>query len=167
MAAFHLGNILGRAGGDDLTAAITALGGWRLEHFGSPANSGPGADAANPDGDPADNLLEFAFGTDPTAADGGSLAFDGATVTPGAPIVHAAAGPQFTARFLRRKDHGTPGSASYSLEFSSGLAAWETSTATPTVVADAGAWQLVEVPFPATLGDGSTPRFFRLAITPL
>ena len=160
---------LGGDGNDfDLTVTgITPRGAWRLEHFASPANSGPGADAANTDGDPADNLLEFAFGTDPTAADGGSLAFDGATVTPGAPAVHVAAGPSFTARFLRRKDHGTPGSVSYSLEFSSDLTDWETSTATPAVVADAGAWQLVEVPFPATLGNGSTPRFFRLAIIPL
>lgn len=38
---------------------------WRQQHFGSPENSGDAHDAADPDGDGADNLLEYGTGTDP------------------------------------------------------------------------------------------------------
>lgn len=40
---------------------------WRLSHFGSVANSGQGADLADPDTDSLPNRLEFAMGTDPLA----------------------------------------------------------------------------------------------------
>ncbi len=38
---------------------------WRQQHFGSPENSGDANDAADPDGDGADNLLEYGAGTNP------------------------------------------------------------------------------------------------------
>ncbi len=41
---------------------------WRVTHFGGAANSGPAADAADPDGDGLVNLLEYALGTNPQAA---------------------------------------------------------------------------------------------------
>lgn len=48
--------------------ATTALQDWRLANFGSTANSGLGADAADFDGDGISNLVEYATGTNPTVA---------------------------------------------------------------------------------------------------
>lgn len=44
---------------------------WRLAYFGSTADSGSGADAADPDHDGLVNLLEYAFGLSPISAAGG------------------------------------------------------------------------------------------------
>ncbi len=63
------------AGGSDYSnevsatpmAPLTALEGWRMEHFGDPSNTGAGADTADYDGDGLANLLEYALGTDPEA----------------------------------------------------------------------------------------------------
>jgi hypothetical protein len=41
---------------------------WRAKHFGTPANSGNAADAADVDGDSQRNLAEFYFGTNPNNA---------------------------------------------------------------------------------------------------
>ncbi|MCX7712916.1 MAG: autotransporter-associated beta strand repeat-containing protein [Chthoniobacterales bacterium] len=48
--------------------ALTALEQWRQTHFGSPANSGDGADTADPDADGIPNLIEYALGGNPTSA---------------------------------------------------------------------------------------------------
>jgi hypothetical protein len=48
---------------------------WRALFFGSTNNSGVAADNADPDGDGLPNLLEYAFGLDPTHFDGGSQLF--------------------------------------------------------------------------------------------
>lgn len=45
---------------------LTAIESWRLFHFGSSANSGPGADLASPQNDGIPNLLKFATKTNPT-----------------------------------------------------------------------------------------------------
>lgn len=46
---------------------------WRLLHFGSTSNSGDGADLFDYDHDGIPNLVEFAFGMDPTHADNVTL----------------------------------------------------------------------------------------------
>jgi hypothetical protein len=48
-----------------LGSTATALENWRQTHFGSTANSGEGADSADPDNDGIANLLEYAFDTLP------------------------------------------------------------------------------------------------------
>lgn len=48
---------------------------WRLNHFGSSSNSGPGADGADPDHDGLVNLVEYALGLDPNTADPDPLSF--------------------------------------------------------------------------------------------
>jgi hypothetical protein len=46
-------------------AAPTALQSWRSTHFGNSANAGNGADVNDADGDGLDNLVEYAFATNP------------------------------------------------------------------------------------------------------
>ena len=48
---------------------LTAIETWRLLYFGSPANTGPGADSATPQNDDIPNLLKFATKTNPTRPD--------------------------------------------------------------------------------------------------
>ena len=48
------------------TTYLTAIENWRQLYFGSGANSGPGADGADPDGDGLTNLFEFVAGLTPT-----------------------------------------------------------------------------------------------------
>ncbi|MFN0130340.1 MAG: cadherin-like beta sandwich domain-containing protein [Verrucomicrobiales bacterium] len=62
--------------------ALTRLESWRLAYFGSPANSGPGADGNDSDHDGSVNVLEFATLRDPTRADSatGALSINGAVL---------------------------------------------------------------------------------------
>ena len=50
---------------------------WRLDHFGADANTPAAADAADWDGDGAENLLEYALGLDPVQSS--ALALSGGT----------------------------------------------------------------------------------------
>ncbi len=61
------------AGAAVLPAPVTPIEAWRQAHFGSPANSGDGADDNDFDGDGIENLLEFAFGLDPMRNSAGGL----------------------------------------------------------------------------------------------
>ena len=54
--------------------ALSPVESWRQSHFGTTANTGSAADSADPDGDGVSNLLEYATGRDPNAADATSLA---------------------------------------------------------------------------------------------
>lgn len=129
------------------------------------------------DSDGLSNLLEFAFGTDPTVSDAGPLTWDGTNFTPGSPVVDVdypiGGGVDFTARFIRRTDHGDSGSAVYAWQFSSDLADWEASDdapapgwfEAPTVLATDGDYQLVEAPYPLFLDNGKKARFFRVVVS--
>ncbi len=114
------------------------------------------------------NLLEFAFGTDPTLNDGGSLVADG-TVN-GLPIpVSSNGGTTFDLFFVRRDDHGTSGSLTYTPQFSSDLVTFYDSLVTPTVVAvstDPGqaGYTVVKVTSPTTLPNGEEARFGRIEV---
>lgn len=57
----------------ELAAPLSAVEQWRLAHFGSSANSGDGADTADPDLDGLPNLLEYALGDDPRSAASAAL----------------------------------------------------------------------------------------------
>ncbi len=115
------------------------------------------------DGDKLSNMMEFAFGTDPTVADGGPLATDGSLN--GQPTVEEGVGAVMGFYFIRRTDHGDPGSVSYTVQFSSNLLdftnepegpSWETySTSDPD-------YELVKVPFPA----GKTFGYVRIEFVP-
>ena len=55
--------------GSKVAVARSSLETFRLIHFGSTGNSGPGDDQADPDGDGLANLLEYALHRDPRSAD--------------------------------------------------------------------------------------------------
>ena len=125
------------------------------------------SDAGDSDG--LVNLLEFAFGTDPNAADQANLVIDGSVN--GVPIVNADfsnPGVAFDAVFVRRDDFGSSGSLNYTAQFSSDLITWHDSTDTPTLIADStddSDYEVVSVPYPFFTPDGRKARFFRVQVT--
>ena len=131
---------------------------------------------ANSDGDNTSNLVEFAFGMDPTVSDSRSLSYvSGGNVTEyGVPKMQNFATPEtpdFRAVFLRRKDHATSG-LTYEVQFSADLEQWTSSATTPTRLTasnSAGDYEAVSVPCPPTVpAHGSSqnlpPQFFRVEV---
>jgi hypothetical protein len=125
-------------------SANTPVENWRLTYFGSTANSGNAGDLADPDGDGIPNLLEYALGTNPTAA--GTL-----------PVALGEAGGALTLTFTPVVDSRL----SYAIEASNDLASgW-------TVAQSYGAFAAATpVTYTDTAGSGSNPRrFLRLKVT--
>jgi hypothetical protein len=137
---------------------------WQVRYFGEAGTFG-GA-ASNPDSDGSDNLQEFAFGTDPTVASGDSVRWSGSTLqATGLPVPYAfksSSGFAFRAVFSRRRDFAAFG-LSYTVEFSGDLVTWRASTATPSVLADDGQFQVVSVPYPFFV-NGRKATFFRVKV---
>ena len=105
----------------------------------------------NPDGDLLTNIQEFAFGSDPSANDSGPLAIDGSVN--GAPVPVTSDGTTYELYFIRRDDHGTSGSITYTAQFSSDLQTFTDSGDTPTFVTDSSDdsdYEVVKVPYPPT-----------------
>ena len=138
---------------------------WQVRYFG--VSSAEAAAGANPDGDTLTNLLEFAFGTDPSQASGGSVQWSGSSlITAGSPIPYVFQGGtgtfSYRAAFSRRKDYSLHG-LSYKVEFSADLNTWKASTAAPTVLADDGSVQVVYVPY-LVFVNGRKATFFRVGV---
>ena len=116
---------------------------------------------ADDDHDGIEQLLEFAFNLDPTAADGN--VYD-PTIIPGSGlpgmIVSEVGGPAFSLQFLARKD--IPG-LSYEAQFGSALDDFSSVGTVPTVLDLGSGWQRVTVPDPAP--DGQSRRFGRVVVT--
>lgn len=123
---------------------LTALQSWRVTHFGNSANSGNGADSADPDNDGRPNLLEYATGTTPTSADSGSA------------VVVARAGGVLTLTF----NHIDDASLSYVVEASNDLVTWS-AVQTYTGFTSAGSTTYTDG---VTL-TGAARRFLRLKVT--
>ncbi|OYW76022.1 MAG: hypothetical protein B7Z37_10790 [Verrucomicrobia bacterium 12-59-8] len=120
------------------------------------------------DSDGISNLVEFAFGTNPRSSDPGKLAVSGGAITqrgqPDISITPTDAGVDFRAAFCRRKDQSTAG-LTYTVQFSTDLTTWQSSSVTPTVIADDGTYEVVTVKYPFFI-NGQKARFFRVSITP-
>ena len=148
--------------------AFSSIEEWRNTYFGTTANTGNAANAADPDGDGDLNIFEFAHGTNPTVSDGGVLVVSGAAILQrGSPTVwlqKTLYGVDYRALFGRRKDYLVAGLA-YTVQFSRNLTTWETSTATPTVVAADAVMDAVTVPYPFFLSTGEKAQFFRVVLT--
>lgn len=159
---------------DDVTVTITddsIYKAWTQSTF---ANDFNGSDlAADPDGDGYNNLLEFAFGMDPTVGMLRPLGYqpDGDVSNPGNPVLlEDSVESGFNAVFGRRKDHQVAG-LRYTCEFSADLVAWTASAATPLVLTGAtggGDIEAVSVRYPASVplqaGGTQAPQFFRVKV---
>ena len=125
-----------------------------------------GGATGNPDGDPLDNQMEFAFGLDPRKSDSGALAINGGILTTrGTPTVRINAGTPalMEGLFPRRKDHQILG-LTYRPQFSSDLVNWQDAAGQWVVVADGGDIEVVSIAAPATIL-GKPARFFRVGIS--
>jgi autotransporter-associated beta strand protein len=122
----------------------------------------------NQDGDSLNNLLEFAFGTQPTVSTGEIAYAAGTLTTPGAPKVVAASGT-YSMVFGRRADDVTAGLI-YKVQFSADLDTWvdnDDGTNPPVQVATDGTINAMSVPFVAliTTPSGSQkPTFSRVKV---
>lgn len=135
---------------------------WKLSYFGSAsARTGLTEDF---DGDGVSNLKEFAFGTNPADSSSNAcpLSYSGNTITPGGNTTEVI-GHVPMAEFIRRRDYLSAG-LTYTVQFSSKLKVWETSVATPTVLATDGTYDVMGIPFPK-LSDGVSAKFFRVTVT--
>jgi hypothetical protein len=154
---------------DQMFVTLTSVQGWRLAQFGTTSDSGNTANLADYDHDGVCNLCEYALGTSATNAGsgagslryGGTLAGGVSITTTGGPVTVIENGSP-CALFIRRKDYATAGLA-YVPSFSANLNLWEAS-GTPSVVADNGTYELLCVPYPASLTGGAVPKFFRVEI---
>ncbi|MGJ8650350.1 MAG: LamG-like jellyroll fold domain-containing protein [Opitutaceae bacterium] len=149
-------------------AAYTGLENWRLTHFGSYDNTSNAADTADSDIDSSVNLLEYAFGTNPNVSDASTMAINGTSFTPGAPIVIIDFSPlSVKARFIRLEDHLNSG-IGYTAQFSHDLSIWESVNGRSAVripsTSAANGYEAVELNYPIFLSNGRKARFYRMQI---
>ena len=129
--------------------AASPLIAWRQANFGTPDNTGSAADTADPDADGRPNLLEYATGTNPKAADAGPA------------VVIGQSGGHLTLTYTRIADPALI----YTVQGSSDLAAWATvSTGNNPSTGVSNTAGSVTVTDTATLG-AQPRRFLRLQIT--
>ncbi|MFN0127999.1 MAG: choice-of-anchor I family protein [Verrucomicrobiales bacterium] len=156
------------------TVVFTEIELWRLMFFGSPNGDGLRANTADFDGDGESNLMEFAFGTlpgDNTSGTAeliytGTFAGDGTIDLRGQPITAVQPIPNnvdFRYLYIRRKNYEAAGLV-YTPQFSVDLQTWQASSATSTILADDGVYQIVSVPYTRFI-DGRKARFARLLVT--
>ena len=145
---------------------ISELDAWRLANLGTASAEGTAADDANPSGDGITNLEKFAFGLDPGVASRRRVEISGSTlVARGLPVVSQ--GWQGDAerrvlRFVRRTGNAAEGIV-YVPQFSADLAGWADATDAPLVVAGDADFEVVEVPFPASIA-GADAAFARVNV---
>jgi hypothetical protein len=114
------------------------------------------------DGDGIPNLLEWAFGSNPTQNSSGILSITGGVLSKrGTPGV-LTSGNTRLAVFGRRMDYLAVG-LTYTVEFSANLTLWQTATDIPTPVGNDGEIEAVTVPYPAQI-NGQDARFFRVKV---
>jgi hypothetical protein len=135
---------------------------WQVQNFGeNSANAGPAWDG---DADGLSNLLEFAFGTNPSVGSGSSVAWSPGLL-PGTPthsISTTSGNLTFRAVFARRRDYLAAG-LTYTVEFSADLLTWKASTAIPAMLVQNSEIQVVSVPYPFFV-NGKKARFFRVGV---
>ncbi|MBK8039448.1 MAG: choice-of-anchor M domain-containing protein [Verrucomicrobiaceae bacterium] len=133
---------------------------WRQGFFGSPSGTGNAAPNADPDFDGLSNVLEWAFGLSPVQGSLSSIGVSGPTLlSRGTPQL----GAGLQAIFIRRRFAATEG-LTYAVQFSPNLSTWETSSATPVVLAQDNDYEACALPFPPFVA-GQPPRFFRVQVT--
>jgi endo-1,4-beta-xylanase len=134
-----------------LTVTGTAIQTWRMQNFGTTANSSTAADNADPDNDGISNLLEYATKMNPSASD---------------TVQQSAAKNGSVLDFIYTKSIAAT-DVTYSVEWSDTLGNdWTTaSVSAPTILNNNGITQQIKVTIPA--GSGVMRRFVRLKVTRL
>lgn len=131
------------------------------------ANNATGGKTGDPDADTYNNLMEYAFGTNPTTSSAGPIIFaEGMVTTPGQPVLQIEAGVYY-AVFGRRVDYATAG-LTYTVQFSAGMEGWFSSATVPAVIATDGTIDAVRIRFPNFVSTPSGPKkptFFRVQIS--
>ena len=126
----------------------TPLEAWRQTYFGSPYNTGDGADLSDPEGDGVVNLMEFATGSDPK----GLTPPIGQLVKNGITLEFTYSRPKAALTELR-----------YDLEASVSLSGtWSKVGQAESILLEDGATQQVRATHPA---GGTGKRFVRLRVT--
>ena len=119
------------------------------------------------------NLLEYAFGTQPTVSFSGGIVYvlDGTVSTHGQPVIFPQDNDYFTV-FGRRSDYLTSGSGlTYKVQFSAGLDVWvdnDDVANAPVQVATDGTIDAIQVKYPESIVTGSgsqKPTFSRVKVT--
>jgi hypothetical protein len=147
---------------------------WRAQVFGNTAGAGLEGNDSDFDSDSVNNLVEFAFGTDPKSGTTGipeltyqgTLAGNGTALQRGQPIMKIEPVPNsvdFRVLFVRKKNYLAAG-LTYTPLFSTDLNTWVPSTDTPTVLADDGTYQVVSVPYRRFI-NGRKAQFSKLQVT--
>ena len=121
--------------------------GWRQTNFGSPANIGAGADAADPDGDGVSNRLEYDLVSPPLTPSWGDL-----------PVMAASpSGSTFT--FTRRI---SASDSTYIVQESETLTSWTPAAGSGEVLGVSGDAETIRITFPPT---NAPKKFYRLLIS--
>jgi hypothetical protein len=130
-------------------SAVSALAAWRTMNFGSPDNSGDGADLADPDHDGIVNLVEFATGQAPKT----SLQLPG---------FESFTGGQLAFTYPRSK--AAAAELQIVVEWSDSMAAgsWTSAGTVESILSDNGVIEMVKVTIPAST---SRRLFVRMRVT--
>ena len=139
---------------------------WRANY--SPLVGTAGQPGQNPDGDLYSNVLEYAFGLNPSVSESGPIEYlaGGAVTNRGGSAIVEDGGVWY-AVFGRRADHATSG-LTYTVQFSNDLNHWASPAVTLTPVASDSEIEAVEVQFPNTINTPSgpmKPTFMRVEVT--
>lgn len=140
---------------------------FRLNYPQTPFQSWATQNGLPPDpaADSGSHLIHFASGLNPDGNPAGPvIVADGMISRRGLPSLLPASLPQgtdFGALFGRRKNSGL----TYQVQFSADLSDWMAAQAVPLVLADDGVMEACLVRFPDLLGNGQSPRFFRLSVS--
>jgi len=126
---------------------LSALASWRQTHFGSPDNTGNGADGADPDLDGLANLVEYALGLDPTAAS-----------TVGLPVVSTTA-TDWVYTYTRP---AATTEVTYDVEISTNLVNWTIVPTVHEIVSASGGIETWHALYPL---NAAGTVFFRLKVT--
>jgi endo-1,4-beta-xylanase len=129
-----------------LTVTGSAVQGWRQQHFGSAANTGPAADTSDHDGDGTANLLEYATNMTPTASD---------------PLPQTATQSGPNLEYTYRKNKAAT-DVTFTVEWSDDFTTWSTVGVSSAVLSDNGTTQQIKATMPA---GANGRRFVRLRVT--
>ncbi len=157
-------NNVGTASFNVTVNPLTAVQSWRQANFGNINNSGDAADNADPDHDGLVNLVEYAFGLNPTQA--GLPILTAGTGTSGLPLIRRTGQPAvFSIQYIRRKASANSG-LTYTPQFSSDLTdvgsdGWAAAMGTETVQSIDSEWERVTI---TDTAPASAKRFGRVKV---